>query len=97
MSKELTPAQTRVLNFVRLFMTTNSYPPTRAEIGKAMGFNPNAAQEHLVAIQRKGHIRLVQGTARGIQLAAMPTEQMSMTLTEAVNKWPVLSLKSERA
>jgi len=95
MSKELTPAQTRVMDFIRLFMTANSYPPTRAEIAKALGFSSaNAAQEHLRALQAKGHIRLVQGTARGIQLAAMPTEQISMTLTEAVNRWSVLSLKS---
>jgi repressor LexA len=95
--KELTPAQTRVLDFVRLFMTANGYPPTRAEIGKSLGFNPNAAQEHLAAIQRKGFIRLVRGVARGIQLAAMPTEQMSMmdVLANTVQplRRPTLGLK----
>lgn len=93
--KELTPAQSRVLDFIRLFMTANGHPPTRAEIAKALGYgSANAAQDHLIAIQRKGFIRLVQGTARGIQFPAMPTEQMSMVLTD---RWPVLSLKSERA
>lgn len=95
MSKELTPAQTRVLDFIRSYMATNGYPPTRSEIANGLGFgSSNAAQQHLVAIQRKGYIRLVQGVARGIQLPSMPTEQISMTLTDAVNRWPVLSLKS---
>jgi len=79
MSTELTPAQTRVLGYIRAYIVANDYSPTRAEIATAMGYrSANAAHDHLQALQRKGHIKLIPDVARGIRLAAMPTEQMSM-------------------
>ena len=79
MSKELTPAQTRVLEFIRTHMAANGYSPTRQEIASAMGYaSANAAQSHLLALHRKGAIQLTNGIARGIRLTSMPTEQISM-------------------
>jgi repressor LexA len=44
-------------------------PPTRAEIAQRLGFrSPNAAEEHLKALQRKGVIEIVSGASRGIRL-----------------------------
>ena len=44
-------------------------PPTRAEIAKELGFrSPNAAEEHLKALARKGVIEILSGTSRGIRL-----------------------------
>jgi len=44
-------------------------PPTRAEIAAELGFrSPNAAEEHLQALARKGVIELIGGTSRGIRL-----------------------------
>ena len=44
-------------------------PPTRAEIALRLGFkSANAAEEHLKALARKGVIRIMPGTSRGIQL-----------------------------
>jgi len=95
---DLTPQQNRILAFIGTFMATNGYPPTRAEIAKAFLFqSPNAAHQHLQALERKGHIRLIANTARGIQLTAMPTEQISMLDVMAnpnLPARPVLSLKS---
>lgn len=79
MNTELTSAQNRVLNYIRSNIVANGYPPTRGEIANAMGYrSANAAHEHLLALQRKGHIKLIPSIARGISLTAMPTEQMSM-------------------
>lgn len=99
MSKELTPAQSKVLDFIRTYMVDHGYPPTRIEIANAMGYrSANAAQEHLIAIQRKGFIELIPDIARGIRITAMPTEQVNMmdVLADTVNplKRSVLSLKS---
>ena len=52
-------------------METTGYPPTRAEIARALGFrSPNAAEEHLRALARKGAIEMIPGTSRGIKLPA---------------------------
>jgi len=46
-------------------------PPTRAEIAEALGFrSPNAAEDHLRALARKGAIELLPGASRGIRLPA---------------------------
>ena len=44
-------------------------PPTRAEIAEELGFkSPNAAEVHLRALARKGWIKMLPGTSRGIRL-----------------------------
>lgn len=69
MDDELTPRQTEVLEFIRAHMANSGYPPTRAEICRAMGFrSPNAAEEHLRALARKGVIEMAPGASRGIRL-----------------------------
>ncbi|HET9664173.1 MAG TPA: transcriptional repressor LexA [Burkholderiales bacterium] len=69
MEEELTPRQGEILEFIRVHMKDSGYPPTRAEICKAMGFrSPNAAEEHLRALVRKGAIEMAPGASRGIRL-----------------------------
>ncbi|WP_353978956.1 transcriptional repressor LexA [Salinicola endophyticus] len=71
MSRPLTARQQNVYDFIVKTMTEFGYPPTRAEIAKALGFrSPNAAEEHLRALDRKGVIRMIPGTSRGIRLPA---------------------------
>jgi repressor LexA len=63
----LTDAQERVLTFIREYRIEKGFPPTRAEIARAMGFkSPNAAEEHLRALARKGAVRITPSVARGI-------------------------------
>lgn len=62
----LTTRQAEVLNFVRKFQREHGYTPTRVDIARHFGFWPNAAEDHLKALQRKGAIRLEPQTARGI-------------------------------
>ena len=65
----LTARQTQILELIREHMARFGCPPTRAEIRDALGFrSPNAADEHLKAMARKGAIELVAGAARGIRL-----------------------------
>jgi repressor LexA len=68
MSK-LTKRQQEILQLIQSHMNETGSPPTRAEIAKTMGFrSPNAAEDHLRALARKGVIELVPGTSRGIRL-----------------------------
>ena len=75
--KDLTPRQAEILQLIRDTIAETGMPPTRAEICAALGFSsPNAAEEHLRALQRKGAIEVLGGTARGIRL----TESLGLPL-----------------
>lgn len=77
----LTPRQGEILDFIRDAVKRTGMPPTRAEISTQFGFrSPNAAEEHLRALARKGAIEIASGTARGIQLA----EQISGAMQSIV-------------
>ena len=66
---ELTPRQAEILQFIREFVETAGFPPTRAEIARALGFRSvNAAEQHLKALLRKGAINILPGASRGIRL-----------------------------
>lgn len=70
---DLTPRQTEILELIRTSITERGSPPTRAEIAQAFGFkSPNAAEEHLKALARKGVIELLPGSSRGIRLLEEP-------------------------
>lgn len=67
--KTLTARQQEVYDFVKHHLESTGMPPTRAEISRELGFrSPNAAEEHLKALARKGVIEIVSGTSRGIRL-----------------------------
>lgn len=69
MTEQLTPRQAQILELIRQYISERGYPPTRAEICEELGFrSPNAAEEHLRALARKGAIEIQSGTSRGIQL-----------------------------
>ena len=68
---KLTDRQQQILELVQSAIERTGAPPTRAEIATELGFrSPNAAEEHLQALARKGVIELVGGTSRGIRLRA---------------------------
>jgi len=67
--EKLTARQAQVLALIRQHIEDTGYPPTRADIAQALGFkSPNAAEEHLKALARKGAIEMIPGTSRGIRL-----------------------------
>lgn len=67
--RELTPRQAEILAFLRRFIERHHRPPTRAEMAEQFGFSsPNAAEEHLRTLERKGVIEMIPGAARGIRL-----------------------------
>ena len=73
MTEELTTKQQEILDFIRQAIEETGFPPTRAEIAKAFRYSsPNAAEEHLRTLERKGAIELTPGASRGIRLAESP-------------------------
>ena len=68
-SASLTARQQEILNLIKQHIDETGYPPTRAEIATELGFrSPNAAEEHLRALARKGMIEMISGASRGIRL-----------------------------
>jgi repressor LexA len=66
---KLTPRQHEILRLIRSHIAASGFPPTRAEICRAMGFrSPNAAESHLKALAHKGVIEMTPGASRGLRL-----------------------------
>lgn len=75
---KLTARQQQVLALIQRTIERTGAPPTRAEIAAELGFrSPNAAEDHLQALARKGAIVLVSGTSRGIRLQSGPWRAMN--------------------
>lgn len=69
MAVKLTARQQQILDLVRSEIARTGFPPTRAEIARALGFkSANAAEDHLRALARKGAIELTANASRGIRL-----------------------------
>jgi repressor LexA len=93
MSVKLTPRQQEILDFIRSTLELLGAPPTRIEICHAFGFaSPNAAEEHLKALAKKGAIVLEPGSARGIRLV----EQLGLPLIGSVAAGsPLLAVENQ--
>lgn len=73
---KLTPRQAEILAFIKSSLEDHGYPPTRAEIAQRLGFkSPNAAEEHLKALARKGAIEMTPGASRGIRIPGFEPNQ----------------------
>jgi repressor LexA len=67
--EKLTARQAQILQLIKDHIADTGYPPTRADIARVLGFrSPNAAEEHLKALARKGAIEIIAGASRGIRL-----------------------------
>ncbi len=65
----LTTRQQEILDLIESHIETTGFPPTRANIAEVFGFrSPNAAEEHLKALAKKGAIEITPGASRGIRL-----------------------------
>ena len=90
---KLTPRQQEILDFIRNTLEVLGAPPTRMEISSAFGFaSPNAAEDHLKALAKKGAIVLEPGSARGIRLV----EQLGLPLIGSVAAGsPLLAVENQ--
>lgn len=91
---KLTSRQEEILDFIRDYLAETGFPPTRSEIAQKMGFkSPNAAEEHLRALARKGAIEMLPGTSRGLRLPI--NEQLGLPIIGQVAAGsPILAQES---
>ncbi len=76
---KLTARQEEILAYIKDYLSDTGFPPTRSEIAQEMGFkSPNAAEEHLRALARKGAIEMLPGTSRGLRLPI--SEQLGLPI-----------------
>jgi hypothetical protein len=82
LGRPLTRRQEEILDFMRTYARSFGSPPTIREIAAHFGFtSTNGVHDHLVAMERKGAIKLrADGKARGIIL---PPEPASASLVPA--------------
>ena len=92
--RELTMRQEQILGYIKDYVQETGFPPTRSEIAERMGFrSPNAAEEHLRALARKGAIEMLPGTSRGIRLPI--NEQLGLPIIGQVAAGsPILATES---
>jgi repressor LexA len=65
----LTKRQAEILSFIRTHIQHAGFPPTISEIQEQFSFkSPNAVQDHLKALVRKGQIRRNPNQWRGLEL-----------------------------
>ena len=63
--KNLTKRQEEILTLIKSHILDLGFPPTRADIARSLGFkSPNAAEQHLRAIEKKGFIKILSGMAQ---------------------------------
>ena len=81
---DLTSRQKEIFDFIKSKISKEGYPPTRMEISNFFGFkSPNAAEDHLKALKKKGFIEILSGTSRGISLC-----------TNTIDEIPVIGIVS---
>lgn len=93
----LTARQQQILELIRQHIEESGYPPTRAEIAAELGFkSPNAAEEHLRALARKGVIEMTSGASRGIRLVEETPPGLPLVGRVAAGE-PVLAIENIEA
>ena len=67
--EKLTKRQQEILDLIKARIEETGMPPTRMDIAHEFGFrSPNAAEEHLRALERKGAIEIMPGASRGLRV-----------------------------
>jgi repressor LexA len=71
--QKLTQRQKAIYDYIVEHAKDIGYPPTIRQIGDRFGISsPNGVKDHLLALQRKGIIKLHPKTSRGIELLKRP-------------------------
>lgn len=69
MTPILYPRERQILEFAAQFIQRHNYAPTLREIGDAVGLRSVATvHEHLSRLERKGYIKKIVGSKRGIEI-----------------------------
>lgn len=76
---KLTKRQQEILDLIQHHIEETGFPPTRVEIAQFFGFkSPNAAEDHLKALAKKGAIEMTPGASRGIRIPLQLIDQLPL-------------------
>lgn len=85
MTEELTRRQQQVLDFISQCVAARGYPPTLREIGKHMGIrSTNGVNDHLKALERKGHLARDDMKSRALRPVAGSGQTVDVPLVGKV-------------
>lgn len=71
----LTTRQQHVLDLLVAYQREHGFPPTNFELAGLLGCSsPNAAADHLRALEKKGAISITRGVSRGISITQSKAE-----------------------
>lgn len=62
----LTERQLEIFNYISGYIAEKGFAPSRLDIASNFDFSVNAAQDHLMAIERRGYIAVAPNVSRGI-------------------------------
>src|SRR5437660_1688581 len=66
----LTERQQAILDFISEYAEENGFPPSVREIGRHFGIYPATVQDHIIALERKGHLQKKRFQSRTLSVAA---------------------------
>lgn len=61
---KLTQKQADMFYYIKDYINENGYPPSRVEMARNFGINPNAAQARIEGLIKKGAVRHKAGVLR---------------------------------
>ena len=82
MRKKLTDRQQQVLNFIANCAREVGYPPTVREVADEFGISSKGAYDHMVAIEKKGHIKRDPSKPRAIEILDLVPGRTSRAVVE---------------
>lgn len=89
MAKGLTKRQEEILDFIVGWVRDEGFPPTLKEIAERFGLaSPNAARDHVLALERKGFLKRTGVKSRALSLSA----SVRAAATAAPRGWPLLGV-----
>jgi repressor LexA len=76
MPEALTQRQKQILDFITASITERGFPPTLREIGEHFGIrSTNGVNDHLKALEKKGHLKREDLKSRAMRPVNMPPEK----------------------
>ena len=92
MAKGLTKRQEEILDFIVGGVRDEGFPPTLKEIAERFGLaSPNAARDHVLALERKGFLKRTGVKSRALSLSPS-LRAVAATATAAPRGWPLLGV-----
>ena len=90
-SNKLTDRQKQILDYIRISIRDNGFPPSVREIGDATGLKSSSSvHSHLTALERKGYLKRSASSARALTVnEELLDDELSVHVDDAVNDEPI--------